>query len=110
MGVGRRSSAKSSASHLSVKPHLLRFYSKDLSNSHLVDGLELRTGPNLCAVAVVPDGRVQWFHWGVRQIWKFIFSDNSAGSCEAFYCFSISACDRTEAGGSRQFFVTSQQT
>src|SRR6266566_9102501 len=62
MRIRRRSSPESAAGHLGVKGNLLRLQAEDFGNSHLIDGLKLRTGPNFSVIAIKPDGSVQWLH------------------------------------------------
>ena len=58
MRIRRRSSAESAAGHLGVKRNLFRLQAEGFSDGHLIDGLKLRTSPNLSAIAIKPDGSV----------------------------------------------------
>src|ERR1700680_239409 len=73
--IGDRAPAKASARHLSMKRHLLRLQAEDLRDGHLVDGLELRAGPDFRSITIEPNGGIQGFHRGVGEIRKFVFCD-----------------------------------
>src|ERR1700675_1889346 len=75
VGIGTGAPAKASARHLSMKRHLLGLQAEDLRDGHLVDGLELRAGPNFRSITIEPDGGIQGFHRGMGEIREFVFCD-----------------------------------
>ena len=109
VGIGNGASAKASTRHLSMKRHLLRLQAEDLRDGHLVDGLELRAGPNFRSITIEPDGGVQGFHRGVSEIRKFVFCDYPVRGGDGIHGLLVAAIHGNVARSVRQFLILREQ-
>ena len=99
--------AEAAARHLGVKGDLLRLQSEHFGDGRLVEGLELRTGPDFRAVAVEPHGRVQRLHRRVRQVGELVLGDDAVALRRSRSMrLRVAARDGDSAGGARELPCT----
>ena len=103
-----RTTTEAAARKLRVDDDLFRLQAGDLGGNLLVDGLQLRTVPDLADILTQPDDTVHGLHRGVCKEWHGILAPNDIGGAgERSADVAVAACH--QAGLFRQYFVLIQE-
>src|ERR1051325_3355081 len=92
-----------------MKSDLLRLEPKHFGDGHLIHCLKLGRNPGLGAITVESHRSVEWFHRRMREVWKFIFGDDSIRSRNSLKRLFIPARDGDITGRAHEIFVFAPQ-
>src|SRR6266446_1211415 len=110
MRIDQSAPSKRATGEQDVELHLLGSESQHFRNCRLLPSGQLTRNPRFRAVAVKANREAKWFHWRVRQIWKFKLGNDPLGFRNSIDRHFITAFERNSTGRFRQLFILSKES